>query len=522
VARAKRLPRAMVEGLERSAALDMAGCVVGEEPLMSLEGPGHRQEPERVLLQDVRDTHGLELRESSYPVLSPSHSQDASLSTTATLAASERQGSLPMPSEFDISSCSELFSPCLSSPSASSPTGKRRGGSRGWSRRWSSTGLCGLLPGGSGRTARQRASGTATPTASASLPVGLEAAKSPTTSTADSLALSAPPVTPAVVTPGLQAEQEAWDKSTLSPSSTLPGMSPVPRAGSVEVGFDTEQPSAGQSGHSTINNVGVKEPLSSLIEEFRFNTRFGEKVRHLQGLGYNGWRRIRGDGNCFYRAVGVGLLEQGILVGARRCGEWAAAFEEKLASINFQDTAERAAHDELRHFLRDLLDGSVTGTVAEDRAFATLNHASSFVDLALVRALRFLTAAFLKANRDNVDVANGLPPDLLCSSLEFDGVDGFCKEVVLPMGIEAQDLVQIALPQALGIVVRIVFLERGGQAEVPLCDHGVDGIEGTSATEEGGKPFIHVQLRPGHYDLLYFESNRRADQDTCSREAGRS
>jgi len=57
-------------------------------------------------------------------------------------------------------------------------------------------------------------------------------------------------------------------------------------------------------------NVGMEEPLSSLLEEFRYNQGQQQQIRKLMGEEkYSRWRRIRGDGNCYYRAFMFGIIE---------------------------------------------------------------------------------------------------------------------------------------------------------------------------------------------------------------------
>uniref|UniRef100_A0A7S0AKS8 ubiquitinyl hydrolase 1 n=1 Tax=Pyrodinium bahamense TaxID=73915 RepID=A0A7S0AKS8_9DINO len=433
----------------------------------------------------------------------------------------------------------------------SSGGGRRRGSSRCG---LGGAGLCGLLPGSSRWAASVRGAGGTSPateshaTVCRSLPTALEASGG--LQAAGTLAATLPlppgwwandrgvpdvrlehgypdPVPDSVHSPASTIPTIPDIGRTLSP---LPALSPVPAARQDASDWELVDRFAGPAveSHSgrqvTIENIGPREPLSSLIDEFRYNAMFGEKIRHLQGLGYDGWRRVRGDGNCYYRAVGVGLLEY---AANRGCDRWAAAFEEQLQAFSFEGAAKQEAHNELRSFWHCLREARAGGKgrarEAESRMRATLNELNCGVDLALIRALRLLTAQFLKENRDNGEIANGLPPEILCESLGFGGVDGFCDQVVLPLGVEAQDLVQIALPQALGIWVRIAFLERGGQAEVPLTEFGAPVVdEGTAAAGDArSQPCIHVQLRPGHYDLLYFggvpaqndEEQQLADQE---------
>ena len=54
---------------------------------------------------------------------------------------------------------------------------------------------------------------------------------------------------------------------------------------------------------------------SSLAQEFRFNQLL-QKVFTELGIKYPKMRKIRGDGNCYYRAVGCQYLERIIMKGS--------------------------------------------------------------------------------------------------------------------------------------------------------------------------------------------------------------
>eukprot|EP00439_Symbiodinium_sp_Y106_P084503 s803_g25.t2 len=82
----------------------------------------------------------------------------------------------------------------------------------------------------------------------------------------------------------------------------------------------------------------------TLKDEFKFNKSFGAKVDGLIREGYKGWRRVRGDGNCFYRAVGYSLIEQIILSEQRQTA--AAALvrqlrELQLVAPSFEDASQQ-------------------------------------------------------------------------------------------------------------------------------------------------------------------------------------
>ena len=60
------------------------------------------------------------------------------------------------------------------------------------------------------------------------------------------------------------------------------------------------------------DNIGPACRLHLL--ESPFNTSQLLKMKELS-LRYRGWRQIRGDGNCYYRAAGVGFIENAIIAG---------------------------------------------------------------------------------------------------------------------------------------------------------------------------------------------------------------
>lgn len=88
----------------------------------------------------------------------------------------------------------------------------------------------------------------------------------------------------------------------------------------------------------------------------------------------------------------------------------------------------------------------------------------------------------------------------------------FCKASVEPMGEESDHVHIIALSDALGVPIRVMYLDRSS------CDTGnlsvnhhdfipsANDSEGDAATTPAPateKPYITLLYRPGHYDILY-------------------
>ncbi|AQK51504.1 Ubiquitin thioesterase otubain-like [Zea mays] len=98
------------------------------------------------------------------------------------------------------------------------------------------------------------------------------------------------------------------------------------------------------------------------------------------------------------------------------------------------------------------------------------------------------------------------------SGLTNSTVVQFCKASVEPMGEESDHVHIIALSDALGVPIRVMYLDRSS------CDTGnlsvnhhdfipsANDSEGDAATTPAPateKPYITLLYRPGHYDILY-------------------
>lgn len=268
-------------------------------------------------------------------------------------------------------------------------------------------------------------------------------------------------------------------------------------------------------------NVGRCEALSSLAWDFRFNRDFGDKVRALEAMGYRGWRRVRGDGNCFYRAVGFGLLERlAAQEGARRTS-WGEQICHNLGAVRFEDARHQAGHEGLLDRVRRLAAGRAWDDTGANEVPVpvptalrrSMRSPGSALDLALVRALRHVAAACLRKLAHDEEASAGISYEVVCLAQGYGGVEDFCQRVVLPMGTEAEGVVLGALPAALGVGLRVVLLDRRGAKDVPLCDYNVP-----AGALESGAPVVHLQLRPGHYDLIYFGEECANDAEEVQSE----
>jgi ubiquitin thioesterase protein OTUB1 len=243
--------------------------------------------------------------------------------------------------------------------------------------------------------------------------------------------------------------------------------------------------------------LSVAVRLAVLAEDFAHSPDHIRKVGELGKRGFTHVRRVRGDGNCFYRAIGFAWLE-GLADRAARgetvfeplpggwpdaslFGDLAGVYSDLRSQVMYP--AQTAAPEVGRQLLARLL---------VDVRF----------DLCAVALLRLVVAAFLMDETVREDESReGASPvsDVLAAEVALHGgVSNFVRTQVLPMGHEAE-----------GASIAVAAMQLG----VRLCIVQLDGSPGTCAeyvypSEDYDGPFgikVHLLFRPGHYEVLYHE-----------------
>ncbi|XP_024542242.1 ubiquitin thioesterase otubain-like isoform X1 [Selaginella moellendorffii] len=272
-----------------------------------------------------------------------------------------------------------------------------------------------------------------------------------------------------------------------------------------------------QEGTCKSEFVGDKEPLSVLAAEYELgNPVFKAKIEQL-GKTYGAIRRTRGDGNCFFRSFMFAYLEHVLEAEdereAARVLQNVEQCRNALVSLGY---AEFTFEDFLAIFVEQVenaLPGKPTsmsiGTLVErcrDQyisnygmlGFTLLRHYHHHAGVVVIMFFRFVTSSEIRRR------AEFFEPFIL--GISSTTVDQFCKSSVEPMGEESDHVHIIALTDALGVPVRVVYLDRS------ICDNGKttdvnhhDFIPGGADAEEQRCENPHVVLlyRPGHYDILY-------------------
>ncbi|XP_052827653.1 ubiquitin thioesterase OTUB1 isoform X2 [Octopus bimaculoides] len=218
-------------------------------------------------------------------------------------------------------------------------------------------------------------------------------------------------------------------------------------------------------------------PLNQLMKDYAEGDYvYQEKLKDLQSR-YRDLRRTRGDGNCFYRAFGFSYLEK--------------LLDDKSDLPRFKEVIHQSKEDMVnlgfpQFTLEDFYDTFVN-VISRVESFCT--HKELFdifndqgVSDYLVVYWRLLASGYLQRHED-----------FFSNFVEgHRTVKEFCGQEVEPMGKESDHIHITALTSAVGIPVRVEYMDRGEGGSVNHHDF-----------PENSKPTITLLYRPGHYDILY-------------------
>jgi ubiquitin thioesterase protein OTUB1 len=79
----------------------------------------------------------------------------------------------------------------------------------------------------------------------------------------------------------------------------------------------------------------------------------------------------------------------------------------------------------------------------------------------------------------------------------------FCRSAVEPMGEESDHVHITALSDALGVPVRVVYLDRSGDTDDKPAEVNHHDFIPVGSPQTTVDPFVVLLYRPGHYDILY-------------------
>uniref|UniRef100_A0A7S3I8P3 ubiquitinyl hydrolase 1 n=2 Tax=Fabrea salina TaxID=342563 RepID=A0A7S3I8P3_9CILI len=229
---------------------------------------------------------------------------------------------------------------------------------------------------------------------------------------------------------------------------------------------------------NTVSRVWFK--MDDMKSIATFNQKFVSNINKMMNeYHFIGWKKSRGDGNCYYRAVIHGFLNELLMPFSK----YDQHFYDFIAAIWKMDFA----WVDLAHYKSHAIEIISRWYTLRQKgqpieAFTEFLQQSenSEVDKILVMTSKMLTANYLIQNQENESIAPYL----------FEGLDNIIPEI-LQEGKEAGEIALLVLPLALGIqVVQYNFFEDIKVFEFP------------HEPENAAFVVPIISKRGGHYDIL--------------------
>ena len=265
-----------------------------------------------------------------------------------------------------------------------------------------------------------------------------------------------------------------------------------------------------------IFNVSPLSTIEYLIEE---NVAFEENKKHqmvshllkLEEHAYK-WRHIRGDGNCFYRAIIFAFLENIVITNnLYLLKEFAIGFYDKINTNNpyvqnIQYLSNRiksintVMSIELLHLLIEYLEQEQVSMCYE-----TLIKAFCFCpafDLAMIFYFKYLLYEFIKENQNklysndfSVPLGNLLPSKYQDDNNNFD-FELFYKEHLFEFGRDAEKIIVYITPFVLKCDLKVIIYDFESNKDNCLYVREFNcGLN--------DKAKIEVLFKKTHYELTY-------------------
>uniref|UniRef100_A0A8C6IGW2 ubiquitinyl hydrolase 1 n=1 Tax=Mus spicilegus TaxID=10103 RepID=A0A8C6IGW2_MUSSI len=234
------------------------------------------------------------------------------------------------------------------------------------------------------------------------------------------------------------------------------------------------KPSSLQS-ETSFNLISEKCDILSILRDHPENRIYQRKIQELSKR-FTSIRKTKGDGNCFYRALGYSYLES--LLGKSR---EILKFKERVLQTPNDLLAAGFEEHKFRNFFNAFY--SVVELVEKDSSVSSLlkvfNDQSS--SDRIVQFLRLLTSAFI---RNRADFFRHFIDE------EMD-IKDFCTHEVEPMAMECDHVQITALSQALNIALQVEYVD---EMDTALNHH---------VFPEAAIPSVYLLYKTSHYNILY-------------------
>ena len=203
-------------------------------------------------------------------------------------------------------------------------------------------------------------------------------------------------------------------------------------------------------------------------------------------------RRVRGDGNCFYRALLFSYLDDLLMKRSSPDTKDAASSEleritdivkgsmDDLVKVGYNEFAIETFYDMFIELLEQLPSMNREALLEEFQEGGSGDHYTWY--------MRVMAAGYMKSHPDD------FYPFIVGQGI-YNDIESYCSAEVEPMGKECEQAQIIALTTYLQLGVKIVYVDG----------HLTEGEPITHQFPEGVENFVTLLYRPGHYDLLYLK-----------------
>ena len=222
-------------------------------------------------------------------------------------------------------------------------------------------------------------------------------------------------------------------------------------------------------------------PISKLTEEYKSNEEYLKSIENISKK-YKTYRKVRRDGNCFYRSFIYRLFEQACIRNDKVLFEkikQKIIESKKLTEKNGYEWA--VVQDFYEIFLKEFnecfnsLSEGIIPREYLDKLFSD-NEKGNY----MIYFIRFCLAAYLKENKDNYK-----------SYIEID-FDEWIRKEVEAIDHVADQIQIMACVNYFDVGVKIEYLNKFKNEVVKLPENKPDN-----------EFFIYLLFSPGHYDILY-------------------
>jgi ubiquitin thioesterase protein OTUB1 len=238
-------------------------------------------------------------------------------------------------------------------------------------------------------------------------------------------------------------------------------------------------------------------PLSVLRAEYEGSDSFTKQIDFLIAKGYDGIRRSRGDGDCFYRSLAFAYIERIFNAEDKQLAVATSistfeALLPKLREAGFDGTVIDEGYEIPRDLIRGIVEPEPVSNSGQTLTPAQLLEVFQDDSLSnyMVMFMRMLTSAQIRGNPKEYEPFV-IHPDFG----ETMGVKEFCEAVVEIPGREADHVQVSAISEALKVNVEIAYFDGRNK------DGNVEFVKFNKAIDENEAPLTLI-YRPGHYDIL--------------------